>query len=283
MKTKFKRKQLHSDDKKSSYLLNINTSWELETNLFSSFSSKCKCSMNTNSEVEIVQLDDIEETHCKNETKNGNRCCNERRILFIPVIDEDGSVDQSLMQNPNIMTSMESLDVLNSDIKEQIDKTRNASSDDTGVIACTEFNKTFPHRQGLHNNLLLTRTEDPCTDCEKKFSRKHNLKKHSECTHENVLVSCQTKNLFLNEKEEEPDEKNSLFSIEPMIEQKKKKKTFSCDICHENLFQNKKEVMEHKSSCHTDDKPYVCDKCDKKFARKYSLKRHSLIHSGDST
>ena len=86
-------------------------------------------------------------------------------------------------------------------------------------------------------NILITTFE--CYICEKKFSRKDELKRHTDSVH-------------------------------------KKKKPHQCPICYKT-FSQKCEIKQHTDSVHEKKKPHKCSICDKTFARKYELKSHTEI------
>lgn len=56
-----------------------------------------------------------------------------------------------------------------------------------------------------------------------------------------------------------------------------------CKFC-EKIFQHRSKLLEHLVT-HTDEKPFQCTMCDKKFTRSATLKRHFLVShrfAGDS-
>lgn len=53
---------------------------------------------------------------------------------------------------------------------------------------------------------------------------------------------------------------------------------FQCDVCQRN-FAHKSHLVRH-SMVHTGTKPYRCDQCDKSFNRKEHLQRHVIVHTG---
>lgn len=284
--------------KMDSYLINTNCSWESEANLFSFFSSNCKCSMGKNSEVEITQLDDDDVTTNRN-IKNGSHDCEERRILLIPVVNENGKMDELLIDNPNIMTSLDCLDIdafTNGDAKVSRKKSRKSQNNGLKSFSCTECEKTFTRKQNLQKHLLIHSGEKPfpCNHCEKRFARKHHLKKHIEGTHKDIrsksdtLLDSSIESLDLDfdeteicrddsneDKGDDGGDNNKGDNVNSSSKPTKQTKTYSCDICDLDTFSSKSAVKEHKTSCHKDNKPFICFKCDKKFVRKYSLKRHS--------
>ncbi|XP_058443486.1 zinc finger protein 664-like [Malaya genurostris] len=81
-----------------------------------------------------------------------------------------------------------------------------------------------------------------CSDCDKQFVTKNELKKHIDTSH--------------------------------------KERAFKCRVC-DKAFLLKKYQKEHER-IHTDDKRYKCQICEKSFTRRYNVNLHAKIHTRDS-
>ena len=56
--------------------------------------------------------------------------------------------------------------------------------------------------------------------------------------------------------------------------------TLSCDICKKNSFVNKTTLTNHMRSFHSNEKPFECEYCKRKFARSESLSKHRFRKHG---
>jgi hypothetical protein len=54
---------------------------------------------------------------------------------------------------------------------------------------------------------------------------------------------------------------------------------FMCDECQKRFF--KKYALAIHKRIHQDNKPFVCEMCKKSFRQKYDLKRHKKVHTGE--
>eukprot|EP00088_Acartia_fossae_P048381 TRINITY_DN5278_c0_g1_i11.p1 TRINITY_DN5278_c0_g1~~TRINITY_DN5278_c0_g1_i11.p1 ORF type:complete len:542 (-),score=50.84 TRINITY_DN5278_c0_g1_i11:660-2285(-) len=88
------------------------------------------------------------------------------------------------------------------------------------------------------------RTKNQCSECQRSFKSKYQLKQHISQVHENV-------------------------------------KAHSCKFC-EKSFREKTSLKNHILT-HTDERPFPCDKCDKRFRRKESLQYHQQSHNANQT
>lgn len=58
-----------------------------------------------------------------------------------------------------------------------------------------------------------------------------------------------------------------------------KEKRYTCDICSSTFF-HATNLNSHIKVVHKGIRPHACPQCDKRFPNAFSLKRHSLSHSG---
>lgn len=56
-------------------------------------------------------------------------------------------------------------------------------------------------------------------------------------------------------------------------------KRYTCDICNSS-FQHATNLNVHKKVVHNKNRPHACKDCDKRFPTVFSLKRHSITHTG---
>jgi len=286
----------------------------LETNLYSSFSSNCKFRIVSNSEVEVVKLEEKEnsneEVECADIGPLDAGKWEERRVLFIPV------VEQTCGGTPS----------LNGTSKE---------TNDGEKCVCVICKKLLGSKKTLRAHLLTHSVQKnfACQVCNKKFALGRQLKNHT--------VKCEKRSQRIGERKN-PNYKAHTCEVCGKVINKSYLKRhmlvhaayrFTCDIC-ENKFKSQAYLERHKckgkpccSICsmefiswkevrahakthektpdvkpdfkcfhcekvfpdnsklkrhlmtHSDDKPFSCDVCHKKFTRRDHLTRHKKLHS----
>jgi len=61
---------------------------------------------------------------------------------------------------------------------------------------------------------------------------------------------------------------------------KKPGKIYECDSCSK-VFRSYPGLRYHRNSKHTQDGPYKCNFCEKRFCQKSHLARHETLHTGE--
>ena len=79
---------------------------------------------------------------------------------------------------------------------------------------------------------------------------------------------------------DEPEICSTLFSLKthPILHQRSEK-PYQCDKC-DKRFTMKRYLKQHQTT-HSNEKPFKCDKCGKQFSQKSYLKRHQILHTGE--
>lgn len=121
------------------------------------------------------------------------------------------------------------------------------------------------HYQTCHLNPF----PNACSQCNKKFRRKLQLKKHEIKAHSGsypyTCTHCQKG--FLN-----------AFTFKRHLTiHKLENKMKKCSDCQE-IFMNWTKLVEHRRKVHKKEQRLSCDLCDKTFSRKPNIKQHMRLH-----
>ena len=65
-----------------------------------------------------------------------------------------------------------------------------------------------------------------------------------------------------------------------LVDRTKEKKIYQCQKC-DKRFVTKRSLKRHKNNMHMEQKPFTCNTCSKAFSVKNDLERHYLIHTGE--
>ncbi len=107
-------------------------------------------------------------------------------------------------------------------------------------------------------------TSFECNQCEKKFTRKSNLKRHQDSVHSTVKpFECPHCSFSTKRKD----------ILDRHIKEKHLGIKYSCEICNES-FTQLASLRRHVNSVHNQEKTFKCSLCDDKFLRKDNLERH---------
>lgn len=121
-----------------------------------------------------------------------------------------------------------------------------------------------------------------CTMCGLYFwdineRKKHGLKRHND--YEKRLFLCETCGQEYTNREKYETHRRSHMPKKP---KSTNVRTYECYLCKAH-FQFKKSAISHMwKHAPIDRRPHVCTVCGGKFTRLMSLRRHSLIHAGQT-
>ncbi|XP_078098887.1 uncharacterized protein LOC144512171 isoform X1 [Sander vitreus] len=152
---------------------------------------------------------------------------------------------------------------------------------------CPICSRVLPCTADIAKHLRSHTEERPfiCLTCEKGFKYKDTLKKHQiihghegireeqSKTVEQILAEADAGNLDKNEIHLDAPAGTSKESASP-VQKVKKKSSKVCPVCS-RAFDSVKTLNRH-IQCHTEDRPYHCVHCKKRFKHMHGLKRHQI-------
>uniref|UniRef100_A0A1A7Y3W8 Zinc finger protein 473 n=1 Tax=Iconisemion striatum TaxID=60296 RepID=A0A1A7Y3W8_9TELE len=170
--------------------------------------------------------------------------------------------------------------------RKEISRPSTEPSSDVSVEGkiCPICNRILPCTADIAKHLRSHTEERPfiCVTCEKGFKYKDTLKKHQIIHgHEGIKEEqCKTVDQILAEADaqNELDKKQSDAELpvqnnpSPVLKTKKLRKV--CPVCS-RAFDTIKTLNRHLQ-CHTEDRPYHCIHCKKRFKHMHGLKRHQI-------
>lgn len=135
-----------------------------------------------------------------------------------------------------------------------------------GQFSCNKCEQSFSFKGNLQRHMILHGKKKLffCKYCDKKFKRNYLLEDHIR-SHKGIKpYSCENCQLEFTTK--------GALTQHNEVHRKKK---FECSVCGK-LFRRKFNLIQHER-VHSNEKPYACTECNRKFAYKCNLKDHSCV------
>ncbi|XP_077869569.1 uncharacterized protein LOC102808155 [Saccoglossus kowalevskii] len=138
---------------------------------------------------------------------------------------------------------------------------------------CDQCGKIYQSLLGLKWHQAVHKEKTICCEqCDCKFYRKIDLKRHSMVHVKERNCVCETCGILFKR-------------LSSLVFHRKKHlgeaKRYLCELCNKDF--NSTAALKRHAVIHTGEKPFICDQCNKTFSRKDNLKTHMKVHSGSSS
>lgn len=144
-------------------------------------------------------------------------------------------------------------------LQQHMQKHRKKRSSDAKPFLCAECGRSFSNEHLLvrHSVVHSKTARFSCEKCGKEFNYRYKLRLHEQ-SHQRALLK---KRELISVKKVRPQSTNA---------------DLTCPICCKTL--SSRMHLEHHRFVHAEEKPYLCDVCQKRFTRKGTLRFHMRIH-----
>lgn len=120
-----------------------------------------------------------------------------------------------------------------------------------------------------------------CAECGRSFSNEHLLMRHSKVHSKKPRFTCEKCGKEFNfgyklRKHEQSHRNAALIRERISVKKVPSKADLTCPICCKTL--SSRNHLKHHRFVHTEEKPYPCEVCKKKYTRKETLRLHMRIH-----
>lgn len=134
---------------------------------------------------------------------------------------------------------------------------------------CTDCDKCFAHKCNLKKHVSDGENPFKCEKCGKRFAHKCNLNHHIKIHTGEKLFRCKDCGKYFAHK----------FNLNCHKMIHTSERPFKCADCSK-CFAHRSNLNDHIKS-HTGGKPFKCTECEKCFAHNFNLNKHIKIHTGE--
>lgn len=129
----------------------------------------------------------------------------------------------------------------------------------------TDVNRALSRHMRAHTGEPL----HECNVCWIKFTARGNLNAHMKKHSDMFKYQCsKCRTGFMQKKPWESHENRCTA------------KSYECHLCDKKFYQRKSDLKRHMRIWHTDERPFNCSECPRKYTLKHELKRHEQYHHG---